>query len=127
VTANSNTVTSTVSNRADLSLAKTDETASVTTNSTATYTLVLTNNGPAAADNAVLRDPAATGLDCLAPAASGSATCEATGGALCPGGGLSGTIPVSNLQGGGGVAIPTLPAGGVIRIQVTCLVTATGQ
>ncbi|MGH8060404.1 MAG: hypothetical protein ACREO7_00105 [Pseudoxanthomonas sp.] len=127
VTANSNTVTSTVSNRADLSLTKTDETASVTTNNTTTYTLVLTNNGPAAANNAVLRDPAATGLNCLAPAASGSATCEATGGALCPGGGLSGTVPVSSLQAAGGATITTFPAGGVIRIQVTCLVTATGQ
>lgn len=127
VTANSNTVTSTVSNRADLSLTKTNEATSVTSGGTTLYTLTLTNNGPASANGAVLRDPAAAGLDCLAPASSGSATCEASGGALCPGGGLSGTIPVTSLQATGGVIIPTLPSGGLIRVQVACVVTASGQ
>ncbi len=125
VTANSNTVTSRVSNRADLTLTKSNEVTTLTSGATTTYALVLTNNGPAGANGAVLRDPAATGLNCLAPAASGTASCEASGGAQCPGGGLSGTIPVANLQAAGGVAIPTLPAGGQVRVELTCLVTAT--
>lgn len=126
VTASSNTVTSTVSNRADLSLVKTNELAAVVAGTTSTYTLTLINNGPASANGAVLRDPAAAGLNCLVAPVSGTATCEAVGGALCPGGGLSGTIPVSGLQSAGGVAIPTLPNGGQIRVQVVCEITATG-
>ncbi|HYM85558.1 MAG TPA: hypothetical protein VET30_02365, partial [Pseudoxanthomonas sp.] len=54
VTANSNTVTSTVSNRADLTLSKSDGVATVTSGTATTYTLVLTNNGPAAANGAVV-------------------------------------------------------------------------
>lgn len=126
-TANSNTVTSTVSNRADLSLTKSNEATTSAVGASTVYSLVLTNAGPASADGAVVRDPAAPGLGCLAPAASGTATCEATGGATCPGGGLSGTIPVASLQSAGGVVIPTLPAAGVVRIEVACQVTATGQ
>ncbi|HEY5971738.1 MAG TPA: hypothetical protein VIT22_07145, partial [Pseudoxanthomonas sp.] len=123
VTANSNTVTSTVSNRADLTLTKSDAVATVTAGSDTVYSLVLVNNGPAPAHGAVLQDPAAAGLNCLAPTVSGTAACEATGGALCPGGGLTGTIPVTALQASGGVAIPTLPASGQVRIEITCRVT----
>ena len=127
VTANSNTVRSTVSNRADLSLTKTDETTTVAGQAQTTYTLVLSNAGPAAANGAVLRDPAATGLDCLAPPVTGQATCEGTGGALCPGGTAAGSISVAALQAAPGVVIPTLPAGGVVRVSLTCTVTATGN
>ena len=127
ISANSNTVTSTVSNRADLSLTKTDEVASVTASAPTTYTLVLSNAGPAAADGAVLRDPAAPGLDCLSAPVTGQATCEGTGGALCPGGAPAGSIAVASLQGASGVVIPSLPAGGVIRVSVTCTVTASGN
>lgn len=126
VTANSNTVTSTVSNRADLSLTKSNETTTVIAGGTTTYALVLTNGGPAAANGAVVRDPAAPGLNCLAPAASGTATCEATGGSLCPGGGLTGNIAVADLQSAAGVAIPTLPANGQIRIEMQCRISASG-
>lgn len=123
VVANSNTVTSTVSNRADLSITKTNEATSVVSGESTTYSIVITNNGPAAADGSVFRDAATPGLDCLTGPSAGQATCEGTGGALCPGGTAAANIPVASLQSAGGVVIPTLPAGGVIRIELSCLVT----
>lgn len=117
-----NTVQSVVSNQADLSITKTNDVSSVINGSVTVYRLTVVNNGPAAANGSVLRDAAAPGLNCLTAPATGSASCEATGGAACPGGGLSGTIPVVSLQASTGVAIPVLPAGGRITVELNCAV-----
>jgi uncharacterized repeat protein (TIGR01451 family) len=117
-----NTVQSVVSNQADLVITKTNEVSSVVRGSLTTYRLTVVNNGPASANNSVLRDPASTGLNCLTAPATGIATCEATGGAACPGGGLSGTITVATLQSVAGVTIPTLPSGGRINLEINCAV-----
>jgi uncharacterized repeat protein (TIGR01451 family) len=114
------TFTNTAIPGADLSIVKTGSAASVRAGGVVTFTLTGTNSGPGAANGAVIRDVPGTGLDCLTP--SPTATCSASGGAACP----AATVPVANLQGPGGVTIPTMPAGGGIVITLQCTVTATG-
>jgi len=105
--------------RADLSIVKTAVPTSVQTGGTITFTLVVSNNGPSAANGAVLRDAPGAGLNCSTPSTAG---CSASAGAACP----SATVPVASLLGSGGVTIPTLPAGGQVVVTLQCLVTATG-
>ena len=76
-----------------------------------TYTLVVRNNGPAAANGAVVRDPPVAGLSC------GTATCAAAGGSQCPA--ATGATLASALQSGAGVAIPLLPAGAANAVTFT--------
>lgn len=78
-----------------------------------TYVLTVANNGPDAADGAVLRDPPGTGLSCA------TAACIANGGASCPA--LTGAPLMTALQ-TVGVAIPGLPAGGSVSVTVQCQV-----
>jgi uncharacterized repeat protein (TIGR01451 family) len=82
-----------------------------------TYTLTASNQGPTSADGSLLTDPASAGLSCTA------VTCAASGGAVCPV--QTGAALLAALQ-GAGAAIPTLPSGGAVRLQLTCDVTATG-
>lgn len=70
-----------------------------------TYTIVVTNDGPAAAHGAVLTDAPGTCLDCTVP--SSTLACMATGSAACS----ASTVPVSTLL-ASGMTIPALPAGG---------------
>nr|WP_315183622.1 hypothetical protein [uncultured Albidiferax sp.] len=114
------TFTNTAIPGADLTIVKTGSAASVRTGGVVSYTLTAGNNGPGAANGAVIRDVPGVGLDCTTP--SPTATCSASGGAACP----AATVPVANLQGPGGVTIPTLPVGGSVVITLQCLVTATG-
>lgn len=103
---------------ADLSIQKTATPNPVASGGQVVFTLIVTNHGPAAADGATVRDPAATGLDCLA-AGLPVPTCSATGGATCPS-----PLTAADLQ--AGAAIPTLPNGGVVTLGMTCRVTASG-
>jgi len=75
-----------------------------------TYILVVTNAGFAAADGAVLTDPAVTGLT-----KTGTPSCQAAGGAICP---VQDDLTNGLLE-GAGVVIPTLPSGGSLRFVVT--------
>lgn len=84
-----------------------------------TYDLVVRNLGPVAANNSVVRDPAAAGLSACA---LGTPACTAGGGASCPATGTAvGQLSVSNLQ-GSGVLIPLLPLNGVVTLKVACTV-----
>ena len=106
-------------NSADLSITKTNNVSSVVSGSQVTYTIVARNNGPDAANGAILADPAPTGLqNCvLVPT-----PCSAAGGAACPATGTgAGQLSIANLQ-GAGVIIPTLPNGGSVTVGVTCTV-----
>ena len=123
VNGDSNIVRVVVSNRADLAITKSNGVTSIVAGEPTTYVITVNNTGPASADGAVVRDPAVAGLDCLNPPATGSATCEGTDGALCPGGTAAGSIPVATLQSSTGAVIPTLPANGQIRIEITCAAT----
>ena len=88
----------------------------VTRGSSTTYTLVVRNNGPAAANGAFVRDTPAAGLSC------GTATCAAAGTSQCPA--ATGAALASTLQSGAGVAIPLLPAGAAnaVTFTLTCQV-----
>jgi uncharacterized repeat protein (TIGR01451 family) len=105
--------------QADIQVVKTASPDPVVTGEVVTYQIVVTNNGPLAADGAVLTDAAGAGQDCTTP--STAAICTATGGASCP----SPTVPVSSLL-GSGVTIPSLPVGGQVTVELRCTVTATG-
>jgi len=116
------TVTCTYTNtlrQTDIQVVKTASPNPVVSGDVVTYQIVVTNNGPLAADGAVLTDVAGVGQDCAMP--STTATCSATGGASCP----SPTVPVSSLL-GSGITIPTLPVGGQVTIGLQCTVSATG-
>jgi uncharacterized repeat protein (TIGR01451 family)/fimbrial isopeptide formation D2 family protein len=100
---------------ADVQITKTDGKAAAIAGTVNTYTLVVTNVGPSAANNAVLTDALVAGLNVTAVACTG-----ATGGAVCPA-----TVTVALLQ-GAGIVIPTLPLGATVTFTVTSTVTATG-
>ncbi len=109
--------------QADLRLTKTntpgvngevDQAAdTVTSGTTSSYSLTVSNLGPDAANGAVLADPAPAGLTCT------TASCTAAGGAACPA--ATGAALVTALQ-GAGVAIPTLPNGGSVTVVLSCTV-----
>lgn len=103
---------------ADLQVTKTNNATGLVSGAQTTYTLVASNNGPDAANNAVLRDPAATGLNCT------TATCTANGGASCPT--QTGAALVTALQSAGGATVPLMPSGGSITVSLVCTVTASG-
>ncbi|MCH6484861.1 DUF11 domain-containing protein [Pseudoxanthomonas sp. LH2527] len=111
----------TITNRArvaDVSVVKSAAAGPATSGQVKTFTVVVSNAGPAAADGAVVSDTPGAGLTC--PAAGNPITCAASGGGACPG---AGTLPglVS-----GGVAVPVLPSGGVVTFTVPCQVSASG-
>ncbi len=113
----------------DLSISKTNTPASgpsdqaadtLASGTSTTYDIVVRNNGPAAADNATLRDPAPAGLTACT---LGVPACTASGGATCPTtGAAAGQLSVANLQAAAGVQIPILPAGGIVTFKLTCTV-----
>ncbi len=93
--------------RADLTVTKQNGVNSVVAGTDTLYTLVVNNNGPAAADGAILRDIPDSKLACT------SLTCSEAGGALCPAGATTAQLLT-------GLTLPTLPNGGVLTFQLTC-------
>jgi large repetitive protein len=113
-------VSNTVPLSVNLSITKTNSVTSVVVGVPTIYRIVVSNAGPSAADNSLLKDPAIAGLSCTA------ITCVAaalTGGALCP---TAASVNIGSLQ-GAGIALPTLPAGSSVPFDVTCNITATGS
>jgi uncharacterized repeat protein (TIGR01451 family) len=113
---NSATDTDTINPRADLSITKTDGTPTVNAGTTHTYTIVVSNAGPSAADGAIFQDPATanvtvTNVSCGSP----------TGGAVCP------VAPTVVAMQGAGIAIPTLPNGGSVTFSVTYTAGVSGS
>ncbi|WP_291013102.1 hypothetical protein [Hydrogenophaga sp.] len=101
-----------------LTITKTNAVGTVTAGTTTSYTITVANGGPSAAANAVLRDPAATGLNCTA------VSCSVSGGAaVCP---VAPALSLANLQSPVGVTISSFPANSSLSFVVTCGVTATG-
>jgi uncharacterized repeat protein (TIGR01451 family) len=101
-------------NVANLVLTKTDAKTTTVAGDTNTYTITLTNNGPAAANGALVVDSATSGLTCTA------LNCSPAAGASCPT-----TLSVAAFQ-SSGLSIPFLPSGGSVTFTLTCTVTATG-
>lgn len=99
-----------------LSITKTNTVSSAIAGQTTSYDITVSNAGPSAADNAVLRDTPSAGLSCT------SVSCTSVaGGAVCP------TAPISFSALQTGLAIPTFPANSSLRFSVGCGVTANGQ
>jgi uncharacterized repeat protein (TIGR01451 family) len=95
-----------------LVITKTDSKTSTSSGGTNNYVVTLTNQGPSAANNAVLTDVEGAGLTC--PPAN-PVTCAVTGaGAVCP----TGPLTFANLT--AGVTVPTLPANGALTFSYTC-------
>lgn len=115
---NTSTVVLVIKPAANLTITKDDGRTLLLTGSTNAYTITVANAGPAAADGAILKDPAATGLNCT------DITCSESGGATCP---LPAQLFVSALQSGTGLTIPTFPSGGTVTFVLSCTVTATGE
>ena len=107
-----------IPNQTDLQITKTNNVSGLVSGEQTTYTIVVTNAGPGPANNAEIRDPAATGLNCT------TATCAAAGGASCPA--ATGAALVTALQSAAGAVIPLLPSAGTATFSLTCTVTATG-
>lgn len=97
---------------ADLSVTKSNGVTSLTTGGVATYVIVVSNAGPAAADGAIVSDPATAGL------VKTGVTCAASAGAACPA-----AVTVAALE-TGGLVVPALPQGGSLTLTVTASVTA---
>ena len=116
---NSATDTDTLTPLADLGITKSDGVTSVNAGGTTTYTIVVSNVGPSAANGAVFTDPAVANLSVT------SVTCgSASGGAACP---APASTTIALMQ-GAGIVIPTLPAGGSVTFMVNTTVAgnATG-
>ena len=78
------------------------------------YSITVTNNGSLAANNAVVTDPAVTGLTCS------TMSCAAAGGAVYP------AAPTVAVLQSPGLTIPALPNAGSVTLTLTCSVSATG-
>ena len=100
---------------ANLIVTKNDAKTTTVSGDTNTYSIVVTNNGPLAADNAVVTDPGGvSGLTCS------TVSCAAAGGAVCP------AAPTVAVLQSPGLTIPTLPNTGSVTLTLTCSVSATG-
>ena len=113
-TVNNASVSATTLNcAASLVIAKTDSKATSASGGTNNYVITITNNGPSAADGAVITDAVGAGLTC--PAAN-TVTCSgATNGAICP----AGPFTIANLT-GAGITVATLPSTGSLQFAFTC-------
>jgi uncharacterized repeat protein (TIGR01451 family) len=100
-----------------LTVSKTNAVGTVAAGSTTSYVITVANEGTINTPNAVLSDPAVTGLSCT------SVSCSVlSGAAVCP---VPPALSLANLQ-GSGVVISSLPASSGLQFQVLCTVTATG-
>lgn len=107
---NSATDTDTITPVANLAITNTDGVTAVGAGSTVTYTVVVSNTGPSAANGATVTDT-------LPAALTGATwTCVAAGGAVCPATSGSGSI----LQ-----TIATFPSGGSLTYTITGTVSAS--
>lgn len=104
--------------QANLAITKSNGISAVMSGQQTTYTIVVSNAGPGAANGAIFRDPLPTGMACIAVSCG-----SPTGGAACP---VPGSAPnqlsVANLQSAGGVVLQTLPANSSLAFTLNCTV-----
>ena len=110
---NSATDTDTITAVADLAITKSDGVASVNAGATTTYTIVVSNGGPSAANGAIFTDPAVANLTVTAVSCG-----SATGAAACP---LPANTTVALMQ-GAGIVVPTLPSAGSVTFTVNATI-----
>ena len=102
---------------AELSITKSNGVSTLTAGQGATYSVVISNAGPADASNAILKDPEVSGLSCSA------VSCSSTSGAAACG--SLGAVNIGLLQ-GSGIVLNSFPANSSYTFTVSCGVTATG-
>jgi len=126
---NSSTDTDTVVVAANLALAKTDGTTTYTPGGTATYSITVTNAGPANATNVTVTDNLPSGLTLTAApscSATGSATCGSISGIA---GGTSFTATGATIAAGAGnslaYSLPVLFSASLKASQITNTATAS--
>lgn len=107
------TTVAVVNANADLAITKTDNVTSVISGNATTYTIRVTNNGPSSVTGAVLKDPAATGLN------QTGAACSAASNNKC-----TAAPTIAALQSASGVILPALASGAFYEFTVTATVTA---
>ncbi len=103
---------------ASVGISKTNGVAELVTGAASTYALTISNGGPSDANGTTVQDAVVAGLNCTA------VTCTLlTGAAACP----AGPIAMTTFQSAPGLPIPALPANSSVRLDVQCIVTASGQ
>lgn len=104
--------------RANLTITKSNAVTTITSGNTTSYTVTVSNLGPATVMNAVLTDPVAAGLSCT------NVSCTAViGAATCP---SAGSTTIAALQ-GAGISLPSLVPPASLLFKVDCTVTAPGN
>lgn len=96
----------------DLAVTKTDGTGTIPANGSTTYTIRVTNSGPAVVTGAVLRDAPPTGMT------FGAVACSTASGNVC-------TTAPTPAQLSSGFALPTLASGAFYEITVAAEITLT--
>jgi uncharacterized repeat protein (TIGR01451 family) len=96
-----------VVNTFSFTITKSPSATTVTPGTPLSFTIVITNNGPSAADGSVITDPAIANYSVSAVTCVGT-----TGGATCPA-----PLTVAALQ-GSGMTVPTFPANGTITLRI---------
>ncbi len=104
---------------ASLAISKTNTVSTLTAGQTTTYTIVISNDGPDAADGSLLRDPIVPGLNCTA------VSCTSAAGTTCAASAPPASVTMANLQ-GSGIPIISFPARSTLTFTVSCGVTASG-
>lgn len=104
---------------AGLAITKNNNTSTLVAGATTTYTIVISNSGPAPANGSLFRDLPASGLSC------NSVTCTSAIGTTCAASVPAASVTIGNLL-GGGIPINSFPAASTLTFQVGCGVTATG-
>ncbi len=112
---NSESDTNSPNPRAGVTITKSDGATVALPGTSVVYSIVVSNSGPSDANNAIVTDPAVTGLNCSALSCSVS-----SGAAGCP------IAPTVGALQGAGIAIPTFPALSSITLTLTCSATASG-
>ena len=120
----SNVASANVSIVANLTISKNNGGLTLISGSTTSYTVTVSNFGPADAPASTVKDVVGAGLNCTA------VTCaQTTGVASCPAGFTLG-VPVpagSTTFFSTGVSLPTFNSGSTVAFTVMCSVTATGN
>lgn len=105
-------VSTPVVSAAGIVITKTDSKAVTASGATNNYVVTLTNQGPSAANNAIVTDVVGAGLTCPP---TNAVSCSVIGaGAVCP----AGALTIASLT--TGVTVATLPSGGALQFAYTC-------
>jgi uncharacterized repeat protein (TIGR01451 family) len=102
---------------AELSITKSNGVSTLSAGQITTYSVVVSNAGPADANGAIFKDPEVSGLGCSA------VSCSSTSGAAACG--SLGAVNLGLLQ-GSGIVLNSFPAGSSYTFELTCGVITSG-